>query len=94
MTPNVPSVLGELAALLMRNAAPGLPEAERANALTLSAMLLAVASEVWDGAAENLVRENRALAILLNDAASEADFSLSVLRAENARLAHFASTID
>jgi hypothetical protein len=49
-------------------------------------MLLALAAEVWDGAAENLVQENRALAGLLGDSAAEADLRLSVLRAENARL--------
>ncbi len=86
MTPDVPSVLSEMAGLLIRNAAPGVPDAERTNALTLSSMLLALASEVWDGAADKLVQENRALAILLNDAAVETDLHLSVLRAENDRL--------
>jgi hypothetical protein len=86
MTPNVPSVLGELAQLLVRNAQPGVPDAERANALTLSSMLLALAAEVWDGAAERLVQENRALAALLADGAAEGDLRLSVLQAENARL--------
>jgi hypothetical protein len=70
----------------MRNAAPGVPDAERANALGLSSMLLAVAAEVWDGAAQNLVQENRALATLLHDTAAEADLRLSALRTENARL--------
>jgi len=86
MTPDVPSVLYELAQLLLRNAQPGVPDAERANALTLSAMLLSLAAEVWDGAAENLVQENRALAVLLDDAAAEGDLRLTALRAENARL--------
>jgi hypothetical protein len=86
MTPAVPSVLYELAQLLMRNTAPGVPDAERANALTLSSMLLVVAAEVWDGAADNLVRENRALAGLLDDVATEDDLRLTTLRAENARL--------
>lgn len=86
MTPDVPSVLSELAQLVLRNAAPDVPDGERANALGLSSMLLALAAEVWDGAAENLVRENRALAALLDDAATESDLRLSALRAENARL--------
>jgi len=86
MTPEVPSVLSELAALLVRNAAPDVPDAERASALGLSSMLLALAAEVWDGAAENLVQENRALAALLDDIAAEASLNLSALRAENARL--------
>ena len=86
MTPEVPSVLSELAGLLVRNAAPDVPDAERASALGLSSMLLALAAEVWDGAAENLVQENRALALLLDDTASEASLNLSALRAENNRL--------
>jgi hypothetical protein len=86
MTPDVPSVLYELAQLLVRNAAPGVPDGERANALGLSSLLLSVAAEVWDGAAEALVQENRTLAALLGDAAAEADLRLSRLRAENARL--------
>jgi hypothetical protein len=84
MTPDVPSVLHELAQLLVRNAQPGVPDAERTNALTLSSMLLSLAAEVWDGAAENLVQENRALAALLPDTADESDLRLSVLGAENA----------
>jgi hypothetical protein len=86
MTPDVPSVLSELAQLVLRNAAPDIPDGERANALGLSSMLLALAAEVWDGAAENLVQENRALAALLDDSATESDLRLSALRAENARL--------
>jgi hypothetical protein len=86
MTPAVPSVLYELAQLLVRNAAPGVPDAERANALTLSSMLLSLAAEVWDGAADNLVRENRALAALLDEVAAEDDLRLTALGAENARL--------
>ncbi|MGZ3377085.1 MAG: hypothetical protein ACXU8S_10850 [Phenylobacterium sp.] len=86
MTPEVPTVLSELALLVMKNAAPDMPEGERQSSLGLAAMLLGVAAEVWDGAADNLVRENRALAALLDDSASEADLRLSALRAENARL--------
>jgi len=86
VTPSVPSVLAELAQLLTRNAAPGVPEAERASALGLSAMLLSIAADTWDAAAERLVKENRALAELLGDAAAEDDFRLSVLQAENVRL--------
>jgi hypothetical protein len=86
MTPAVPSVLYELAQLLVRNAAPGVPDAERASALTLSSMLLFLAAEVWDGAADSLVRENRALAALLDEVAAEEDLRLTALQAENARL--------
>jgi hypothetical protein len=86
MTPQIPNVLAELAALAMRNGAPEVPEGERQSNLTLAAMLLSVAAEVWDGSAEHLVQENRALAILLEDTASETSLRLTALRAENARL--------
>ena len=86
MTPSVPSVLSELANLLMRNAMPGVPDAERASALGLSAMLLSLSAEVWDGAAHQLVEENRALRILLGLAGQDDDLRLSALRAENDRL--------
>jgi hypothetical protein len=86
MTPSVPSVLSELANLLMRNAMPGVPDAERASALGLSAMLLNISAEVWDGAAHNLVQENRALRSLLGEAGQDDDLRLSALRAANARL--------
>lgn len=86
MTPSVPSVLSELANLLMRNAMPDVPDAERASALGLSAMLLSLSAEVWDGAAHNLVEENRALRILLDRPGQDDDLHLSALRAENDRL--------
>ncbi|HEX5264251.1 MAG TPA: hypothetical protein VFW13_12035 [Phenylobacterium sp.] len=86
MTPAVPSVLGEMAQLLVRNADPDVPAAERTTALTLTSMLLALASEVWDGAAERLAVENRALAALLPDAADETSLKISALKAENDRL--------
>jgi hypothetical protein len=40
------------------------PDAERASALGLSAMLLGIAAEVWDGAAHNLVARTGAAALL------------------------------
>jgi hypothetical protein len=86
MTPAVPSVLYELAQLVVRNAAPDVPDGERTNALTLTSLLLALAAEVWDGAADSLVRENRALAVLLDEVAAEDDLRLSALQGENARL--------
>jgi hypothetical protein len=86
MTPQVPIVLADLAVLVMQNGAPDIPAGERQNSLTLAAMLLGVAAEVWDASADNLVRENRALAALLDDTAAEGDLKLSSLRAENARL--------
>jgi hypothetical protein len=86
MTPQVPKVLAELAGLVMHNGAPEVSAGERQSSLTLAAMLLSVAAEVWDASAEHLVQENRTLAILLDDVASEASLRLSALRAENARL--------
>ena len=86
MTPQIPLVLGELAELAMRNAGPDVADGERQTALGLTAMLLGVVAEVWDGAAHKLVEENRAIAALLDDRAAEADLRLSALRAENARL--------
>jgi hypothetical protein len=86
MTPQVPSVLAEMAQLLMRNAAPDVAPGERTNALGLAAAVLGIAAEVWDGAAENLVVENRALSALLDDEADETSLRLSSLRVENQRL--------
>lgn len=65
MTPAVPAVLADLAGLLIRNADPSVPPADRAGSLGLSAALLGFAAEVWDGMAERLVEENAALRRLL-----------------------------
>ncbi|MEI7571793.1 MAG: hypothetical protein WCJ52_01580 [Phenylobacterium sp.] len=98
MKPDIPAVLAELAGLVARNAAPDLDPAERAGALSLSAALLGMAAEAWDGAAQRLVEENRALRALLADAgdytgpdaalagAEDSDLTISVLSAANARL--------
>lgn len=86
MNPPVPPVLAELAGLLMKNAMPGVPEPERASDLSLSAMLLMVAGEVWDRQAHILVEENRAVRALLGETGEDADLRLSVLQAENNRL--------
>jgi hypothetical protein len=83
MTPEVPAVLMQLAAVVGRNAAPGVPEAERASDLGLTAMLLGLAAEVWDGAAQQLVEENRALRRLLGESGEDQDFRLSALKAAN-----------
>ncbi|RAK58990.1 hypothetical protein DJ021_03815 [Phenylobacterium hankyongense] len=83
MTPTVPAVLAELASLVMRSAAPDVAEAERASNLALAAMLLNVAAEVWDGAAENLVQENRALRTLLGVGGRDDDLRVSALKAAN-----------
>jgi len=86
ITPAVPPVMFELAALLMKNAAPGVPEPERASDLGLSAMLLAIAGEIWDRQAHVLVEENRAVRALLGETGEDADLHLSALQAENDRL--------
>ena len=65
MKPDVAQVLADLAGRVARNAAPQIPPAQRAGELGLSAMLLGLAAEMWDGAAEILVQENAALRGLL-----------------------------
>jgi hypothetical protein len=86
MTPQVPDVLAELSSLLIKNAQPGVPEAERASDLGLSAMLLAVTAEIWDRQAAILVEENRAVRALLGQVGDDPDLRLSALQAENNRL--------
>jgi hypothetical protein len=86
MNPQVPAVLAELAGLLMKNAMPGVPEPERVSDLSLSAMLLAVAAEVWDRQAQILAEENRAVRTLLGEAGDDPDLRISALQAENNRL--------
>ncbi len=84
MTPAVPQVLADLAARVARNAAPQIPAAERAGELGLSALLLGLAAEMWDGAAERLVLENRGFRGLLAKGAAVA--STPALRQELERL--------
>lgn len=86
MTPPTPDVLRELAALLLRNAAPGVPDGERASALGLTATLLNIAAETWDAAAHHLVEENRAFRALLAETGADTDLRLTALQAENNRL--------
>ncbi|MBX3481904.1 hypothetical protein [Phenylobacterium sp.] len=86
MNPPVPAVLAQLAGLLAKNAMPGVPEAERASDLGLSAMLLGVAAEMWDRQAAILVEENRAVRALLGETGDDPDLRLSALKAENDRL--------
>ncbi len=86
MNPKVPPVLFELSGLLLKNAMPGVPEPERASDLSLSAMLLMVAGEMWDRQAAILVDENRAIRKLLGQAGDDPDLRISVLSAENDRL--------
>ncbi|MFM1959059.1 MAG: hypothetical protein RL588_576 [Pseudomonadota bacterium] len=98
MKPDIPAVLAEIAGLAARNAVPDVDPAERAGALGLSAALLGMAAEAWDGAAQRLVEENRAVRALLADAGGRAgrnawlasgsddDLRISALSADNARL--------
>jgi hypothetical protein len=86
MTPDVPSVLAELAQVALRFADPAAPPAERTANLGLAAALLHVAAEVWDGAAARLVEENRALRALLELEGVDEDLRISALTAENDRL--------
>jgi hypothetical protein len=83
MTPEVPAVLMQLAQIVARNAAPGVPEGERASDLGLTTALLGVAAEIWDSAAQNLVEENRALRALLDEPGADEDFRISALKAVN-----------
>lgn len=83
MTPDVSSVLAEMAALLVRNAQPDVPAAERAGALGLAAALLSVAAETWDGAAARLAEENRALRLLLGEAGDDPDLRIPALKRAN-----------
>jgi hypothetical protein len=96
--PDIPAVLAEIAGLAVRNAAPDVDPAERAGALGLSAALLSMAAEAWDGAAQRLVEENRAVRTLLADAGecagenaslasgADDDLRIAALSADNARL--------
>jgi hypothetical protein len=83
MNPPVPNVLIELAGLMLRSAAPDRPDAERASDLGLSAQLLSVAAEIWDGQAHILVEENRAVRALLGEAGADQDLHLSALKGAN-----------
>lgn len=96
--PDIHAVLAELAGLVARNADPEIDPSERAGALSLSAALLAMAAEAWDGAVDRLVEENQALRALLAVAgeragrnawlaqSSDPDLRISTLSASNAQL--------
>ena len=94
MTPTVPEVLAEIAGIAIRNADPAVHPADRASALGLSAALLGMAAEVWDGMADRLHAENRALrALLARDpafaelaAGQDESLKISALKAANDRL--------
>lgn len=95
MIPAVPAVLAEIAGIALRNTMPDVHPADRASSLGLSAALLGMAAEVWDGMAARLVEENRAIRLLLARAGevgldfaalvvgSDEDLRISVLKASN-----------
>lgn len=86
MKPDIPSVLAELAGLIVRNAAPDIADTDRASALGLSAALMGIAAGALDGMAHHLVQENRRARALLGEAGSDEDLHISALSVENARL--------
>lgn len=100
MTPKVPDVLAEIAGLIGRSLTPGGDPAEKAANLGLSAALLGLAAQRWDGMAHALVEENRAIrpilargADLLGEgrwrtlaAGADEDFRISALEKTNAEL--------
>lgn len=95
MIPPVPAVLAEIAGIAVRNTLPDVHPADRASSLGLSAALLGMAAEVWDGMAARLVEENRAIRRLLARsgevgldlaalaAGSDDDLRISALKAAN-----------
>lgn len=89
MNPKIPEVLMELSGLVAFNAQPDVDPADRASALGLTAMLLAVAAQEFDRAAARHVEENRAVrALLARGAAVVADAALAE------RLRSLAATAD
>ena len=98
MIPAVPAVLAEIAGIALRNTMPDVHPADRASSLGLSAALLGMAAEVWDGMAARLVEENRAIRLLLARAGevgldfaalvvgSDEDLRISALKASNGDL--------
>jgi hypothetical protein len=85
MNPPVPSVLAEIAGLLMQEALTAATP-NQAQDLGLSAALLGIAAETFDGHVHRLVEENRAVRAVLGETGEDADFHVSALTAENHRL--------
>ena len=85
MSPAIPAVVAEVAALLMQEAMSGAAP-DKAQDLALSAALLSMAAEAFDGYVHNLVEENCAIRALLGEAGGDPDLRVSVLTAENHRL--------
>lgn len=99
MRPDIPSVLADLAAKLRSDIAPEL-EGFRAGTVSMSAAMLDMVAECWDGAVHNLVEENVALAAILNRGTAlcgipkeapdaqlaQGDLRVSTLQSQNDRL--------
>jgi hypothetical protein len=85
MSPAVPAVLAEVAGLLLREALSGAAP-DKAQDLALSAALVSMAVETFDGHVHRLVEENRAVRILVGESGEDTDLHVSALTAENHRL--------
>lgn len=100
MTPKVPDVLAEIAGLIGRSLVPGGDPAEVGANLGLSAALIGLAAQRFDGMAQALVEENRAVRAILAQGAellgeggwgalsatADEDFRISALERSNAEL--------
>ena len=100
MTPKVPDVLAEIAGLIGRSLVPGGDPAEVGANLGLSAALIGLAAQRFDGMAQALVEENRAVRAILAQGAellgeggwralsatADEDFRISALERTNAEL--------
>lgn len=64
MKPDIPAVLEDVARKLRETILPDL-KGFQANMVGMTAAMLDMAAEAWDGAADRLVQENAALATLL-----------------------------
>lgn len=85
MSPAVPAVLAEVAGLLLAEAMSGAAP-DKAQDLALSAALVGMVVESFDGHVHRLVEENRAVRALLGEAGQDTDLHVSTLSAENRRL--------
>lgn len=86
MSPAIPDVLAEVAGLLLREAMSGAAPPDKAQDLALSAALVGMIVETFDGLVHRLVEENRAVRALLGETGEDTDLRVSALTAENRRL--------
>jgi hypothetical protein len=85
MSPAIPAVLAEVAGLLLREAMSGAAP-DKAQDLALSAALVGMVVEGFDGHVHRLVEENRAVRVLLGETGEDSDLHVSALTGENHRL--------